>query len=96
MSEIKLCKDCKWYTVKSSGPEFAKCVSPRVASKVDGSAVEFCSIRRMDQYEKLPIFCKDEWEQRDETPLIDRRAVICVYVPNQTTDSPSKPWWRFW
>lgn len=88
MSEIKLCKDCKWYTGKSSGPEFARCASPRVVSKVDGRAVEFCSIRRNDTYKQLPIYCIDEWE-----PINGPRPGQIIPIP---TIEKAKPWWRFW
>ena len=88
MSEIKLCKDCKWFASDPDIGDLSKCASPRVVSKVDGRAVEFCSIRRNDKYKQLPIYCIDEWE-----PMNGPRPG--QLMPIQATEE-AKPWWRFW
>ena len=53
---MKLCKDCKhcvgretrnWYgKVIGVDYTYAKCKDPEIASRVDGSAIHYCDVRR--------------------------------------------------
>lgn len=95
MSEIKLCKDCKWCApfVRLDGSlsyEVAECMSPngRRPSPLDGSMVPvhlpFCKGHRAKEWDDSIAACcaSGKWFELKET--------------HTETPKPAKPWWRFW
>ena len=98
MSEIKLCKDCKWCEPKimSSGEavyDYAKCSHPLGKTKdpVTGALVAadftYCSSHRGRDMGYAFASCgrSAKWfEPKQEAP-----------TPSPPAAGP-KPWWRFW
>ena len=95
MSEIKLCKDCKWCKpfVRHNGSlsyETAECMSPkgRRPSLLDGELVAvdltYCKGHRSREWGPYAVACgtSGQWFEPRGYEI--------------APPEPAKPWWRFW